>query len=218
MARTNRHLTDGLYDYILEASIRDHPIQDKLSEHIAQMKNPEMQSSPDQGQFMGLLIKLIGAKKTLEMGVFRGYSSLVVAQALPEDGKVVACDISEEFTNDAKPFWEEAGVAHKIDLRIGPAVETLDALIANGEAGTFDFAFIDADKDNYPAYYERSLNLLNPNGIILIDNSFMGGRVVNATEGASKIVRDLNEFIKNDDRVDAALLSVGDGLYFIRKR
>lgn len=218
MSTRNSNIPAELYDYILNTSLRDQPVLQKLRAKTGEMKNAGMQISPDQGQFMALLIKLIGAKKTLEVGVFTGYSSLVVAQALPDDGKVIACDISEEFTSIAKPFWQEAGVAHKIDLRIGPAKNSLDALLANGHAGTFDFAFIDADKEGYPDYYERSLKLLRPGGLILIDNAFMGNRIITATEGGPKIVRDLNAALKMDNRVDVSLLSIGDGLYLARKR
>ena len=218
MSTRNSNIPAELYDYILNTSLRDQPVLQKLRAKTGEMKNAGMQISPDQGQFMALLIKLIGAKKTLEVGVFTGYSSLVVAQALPDDGKVIACDISEEFTSIAKPFWQEAGVAHKIDLRIGPAKNSLDALLANGHAGTFDFAFIDADKEGYPDYYERSLKLLRPGGLILIDNAFMGNRIITATEGGPKIVRDLNAALKTDNRVDVSLLSIGDGLYLARKR
>lgn len=218
MSSRNSNIPEDLYDYIIETSLRDQPVLAKLRDKTGEMANGGMQISPDQGQFMALLVKLIGAKKTLEVGVFTGYSSLIVAQALPDDGKVIACDISEEFTNIAKPFWQEANIAHKIDLRIGPAKDSLDALLADGQANTFDFAFIDADKEGYPDYYERSLQLLRPGGLILIDNAFMGNRIINATEGPAKIVRDLNASLKTDDRVDVSVLSIGDGLYLACKR
>jgi caffeoyl-CoA O-methyltransferase len=220
MSRGNNNIPEELYDYIINTSLRDQPILQKLRDHTGKLSNAGLQISPDQGQFMALLIKLIGATKTLEVGVFTGYSSLIVAQALPDDGKVIACDISEEFTNHAKPFWEEAGVAHKIDLRIGPAKDALDALLADGQAGTFDFAFIDADKEGYPEYYERSLQLLRPKGLIAIDNAFMGGRVADpkATQAGTIIVRKLNADLKDDDRVDVSLLSISDGLYLACKR
>ncbi|MDA0709583.1 MAG: class I SAM-dependent methyltransferase [bacterium] len=218
MSSRNSNIPDELYDYIIDTSLRDQPLLKRLRDKTAAMKNGGMQISPDQGQFMALLIKLIGAKKTLEVGVFTGYSSLIVAQALPDDGQIIACDISEEFTSIAKPFWKEAGVAHKIDLRIGPAKDSLDALLSSGHANSFDFAFIDADKEGYPDYYERSLKLLRPGGLILIDNAFMGNRVTHATEGGPKIVKDLNAALKTDQRVDVSLLSIGDGLYLARKR
>lgn len=219
MSNRNQFIPASLYDYILDTSLRDQPILKKLRERTAQLTNSGMQISPDQGQFMAFLIKLINAKKTLEVGVFTGYSSLVVAQALPDDGKVIACDISEEYTSIAKPFWKEAGVAHKIDLRIGPAKDTLDAMLSDSQTGTFDFAFIDADKEGYPDYYERSLKLLRTGGILLIDNAFMGGRITDATrDGSPKIVRELNAALKTDTRVDVSLLSIGDGLYLARKR
>ena len=218
MSSRNNNISAALYDYIIEASLRDQPVLKKLRDRTAEMPSAMMQISPDQGQFMALLVKAIGARKTLEVGVFTGYSSLVVAQALPDDGVVVACDISEEYTSIAKPFWDAAGVAHKIDLRIGPGVESLEALIADGQAGSFDFAFVDADKESYPDYYESCLQLLRPGGLILFDNAFMGGRVANATEGSPAIVRQLNADLKNDDRVDVSLLPVGDGLYLACKR
>ena len=177
MSSRNNNISAALYDYITETSLRDQPVLKKLRDRTAELPSAVMQISPDQGQFMALLVRAIGARRTLEVGVFTGYSSLVVAQALPDDGVVVACDISEEFTNIAKPFWKEAGVAHKIDLRIGPGVDSLAALLADGQAGSFDFAFVDADKESYPDYYESCLQLLRPGGLILFDNAFMGGRV-----------------------------------------
>lgn len=220
MSNRNDNIPEQLYDYILESSLRDQPVLKKLREKTAEIPMSIMQISPDQGQFMAFMAKTIGAKKTLEVGVFTGYSSLIIAQALPDDGKVIACDISEEYTRIAKPFWEEAGVAHKIDLRIGPAIESLDALIADGQSGTFDFAFIDADKETYPQYYERSLQLIRPGGIILLDNAFLGGRVADTsnTNETTSIMRKLNNDLKNDDRVDVSLLSIGDGLYLACKR
>jgi caffeoyl-CoA O-methyltransferase len=216
----NDNLKPELYDYIIQNSLRDTDIQKRLRDKTAEMPSAMMQISPDQGQFMALLVKAIGAKQTLEVGVFTGYSSLVVAQALPEDGRVVACDVSTEFTNVARPFWEEAGVAHKIDLRIGPAVDTLDALVTGGEAGNYDFAFIDADKEPYPDYYERCLVLVRRGGLILFDNMFLGGRVVDpsADHDAVNAMRALNASLHRDDRIDVSLLPVGDGLTLALKR
>jgi len=220
MSSRNDNIPSELYGYILDTSLRDLPVLKKLRDRTAKVPLSIMQISPDQGQFMAFLAKAIGAKKTLEVGVFTGYSSLIVALALPDDGKVIACDISEEYTSIARPFWEEAGVAHKIDLRIGPAIDSLDELIGDGQSGTFDFAFIDADKETYPEYYERSLQLLRTGGLILIDNAFMGGNIANPeVNGESiNIVRKLNADLKDDGRVDVSLLSIGDGLYLIRKR
>ena len=170
MSKQTLGLEQNLYDYLLSVSLREPTILTQLRQETAQMPRSIMQISPEQGQFMALLVKLIGAKKTLEVGVFTGYSSLVVALALPADGKIVACDVSEEYTSVARRYWQDAGVADKIDLHIAPALETLDKLLTAGEAVTFDFAFIDADKGNYENYYERCLELIRPGGLIAIDN------------------------------------------------
>jgi caffeoyl-CoA O-methyltransferase len=179
----------------------------------------QMQISPDQAQFMQLLVKLIQAKKTLEVGVFTGYSSLWVALGLPDDGQIIACDVSEEYTSIARPFWKEAGVEPKIDLRLRPALETLDELLAGGQAGTFDFAFIDADKTNYDNYYERSLKLLRTQGLIAIDNTIWSGRVADPNENDSDTValRKLNQKLHSDDRVTLSMLTIGDGLTLAMK-
>ena len=179
-----------------------------------------MQISPDQGQFMGLLVELIGAKRIVEVGTFTGYSSIAMALALPADGRLIACDVSDEFTRIAQRYWQEAGVADKIELRLGPAVATLDGILAAGEAGCFDMAFIDADKENYDAYYERCLQLLRPGGLILIDNVLWGGRPadVNEQDESTVAIRALNTKIHADERVTASLLSIGDGLTLARKR
>jgi len=179
-----------------------------------------MQISPEQGQLMALLVRLLGAKKTLEVGVFTGYSSLVVALALPPDGKLIACDVSEEYTTIARRFWQEAKVADKIDLQLGPAVETLDRLLEQGEAGTFDFAFIDADKSNYDAYYERALHLLRAGGVIAIDNVLWSGDVADPSvqDARTNAIRQLNQKIHQDDRVLISLLPIGDGLTLAMKQ
>jgi len=179
----------------------------------------QMQISPDQAQFMQLLVKLIQAEKTLEVGVFTGYSALWVALGLPDDGRIIACDVSEEYTSIARPYWKEAGVEKKIDLRLRPATETLDELLAGGHAGTFDFAFIDADKTNYDNYYERSLKLLRTQGLIAIDNTIWSGRVADQSENDSDTValRRLNEKLHRDDRVMLSMLTIGDGLTLAMK-
>jgi predicted O-methyltransferase YrrM len=179
-----------------------------------------MQITPEQGQFMALLVQLMGAKKTLDIGVFTGYSSLVVALALPPDGKVVACDLSEEYTAIARRYWQQAGVADKVELHIAPALDTLDRLIAAGEAGTFDFAFIDADKNNYANYYERSLQLLRPGGLIAIDNVLQSGRVA-APQEQDKItnsMRAFNQKLHQDPRITMSLVPIADGLTLALKR
>lgn len=169
---------------------------------------------------MQFLIKAIGAKRCLEIGTFTGYSALVVALALPEDGKIIACDVSDEFTSVGRPFWQEAGVAHKIDLRIGPGLDSLQALLDEGHAASFDFAFIDADKPNYPHYYEMCLKLVRPGGVIGIDNTLWGGRIADLShqDESTQIIRTLNERIRNDDRVDMSLVPIGDGLMLACKR
>lgn len=179
-----------------------------------------MQISPDQGQFMALLARLIGARRAIEIGTFTGYSALAVALALPEDGRLICCDINAETTALARRFWAEAGVAAKIDLRIAPATETLDALLAAGEAGRFDMVFIDADKTAYDGYYERALGLLRAGGLVVIDNVLWDGAVADPREtGAStRALRALNAKIRDDQRVDASLVAIGDGVTLARKR
>src|SRR6185369_9765171 len=171
-AMSNRilNLNDTLYDYIVDHSVREHPAQKALRDATRDHPHAGMQISPDQGQLMALLVKLIGARRTIEIGVFTGYSALSVALALPADGRILACDVSDEYTRIARRYWAQAGVAGRIDLRLGPALATLDACLAQGEEGTYDFAFVDADKTGYDAYYERCLRLLRPNGIVAFDN------------------------------------------------
>lgn len=215
------NLTPKLYRYLQENSLRENNVQKELRAQTAKMSMSQMQISPEQGQFMGLLIELIGARKTLDIGVFTGYSALSVALALPSDGKVVACDTNVEWTKIALSFWKKAGVVHKIDLRLAPAAETLQQLLDQGEAGTFDFAFIDADKLNYPLYYELSLKLIRPGGLIAIDNVlFLGGSVADETitDESTVTIRQLNTMLLNDKRVTLSMLPLGDGLTLVRKR
>lgn len=192
----------------------------ELREATAKMPNAGMQTGPDQVQFLQLLVRLTGARRCIEVGVFTGYSALGVAQALPDTGRIVACDVSEEYTSMAKRYWERAGVAEKIDLYLAPAAQTLDELIAGGETGRFDFAYIDADKSGYDAYYERCLALLRTNGIIAIDNVLWSGAVADTgvNDKDTAALRALNAKIGRDERVDASLLSIGDGLMVVRKR
>ena len=219
MSSRTIQITDDLYDYLLNANRPLPELFVSLREETAKMPNGGMQISTEQGHFMALLTRLLKAHKVLEVGVFTGYSALTVATALPEDGKLIACDVSHEWTSIGRKYWEDAGVAHKIDLRIAPALETLDALITDGHSGTFDFAFIDADKPNYDAYYERMLQLVRPGGLIAIDNTLWSGHVANPEKNDESTValRALNAKIRDDHRVHLSLLPVGDGLTLAMK-
>ena len=220
MTRRTNHLPDDLYRYLLDVSVREADVLRRLREETATLPNANMQIGPEQGQFMGLLVELIGAKYALEVGTFTGYSALAVAMALPFDGRVIACDLSEEWTSIGRPFWEEAGQAHKIELRLGPAIDSLDGLLAQGRAGGFDFAFIDADKGGYAAYFERCLQLVRRGGLIAIDNTLWEGKVVDAevTDEDTEAIRRFNEKLKDDERVSLSLVPIGDGLTLARKR
>ena len=213
-------ITDEIYRYVLEHSVREPPVLARLREVTQRMPEALMQIGPEQGQLMALLARLVGAKRCIEIGVFTGYSSLAVALALPEDGRIVACDVSEEYTSVARQFWREAGVAHKIDLRLQPATRTLDELIAAGESGRYDFAFIDADKASYDAYYERVLKLLRPGGVVLLDNVLWSGEVADpkTEEASARIFQALNDKLHRDERIDLSLLPIGDGVTLARKR
>lgn len=213
MSSAHIEMTAALSDYLREVSLRDHPLLARLRAETAAHPRAIMQITPEQGQFMQLLLRLTGARRTIEIGVFTGYSALITALALPEDGQVVACDISDEWTSLGRPYWHEAGVAHKIDLRLAPALDTLNSL-----TGSFDFAFIDADKVNYDAYYERCLELIRPGGLILIDNTLWHGDVINpAKQDADTLaIRALNKKLQADPRIDVSLLPIGDGLTVCR--
>jgi len=218
----SRHFSfdERSYQYLLSTSVREPETARRLREETQQLKNAQMQIGPDQGQFMQLLVQLLHAQKTLEVGVFTGYSALWVAMGLSDDGRMIACDISEEYTAVAKRYWKQAGVDHKIDLRLGPALDTLNGLIKTGQAGTFDFAFIDADKTNYENYYERALQLLRVGGLIAIDNTIWSGRVADPNERDTDTVaiRRLNEKLFGDQRITLSMLTVGDGLTLAMKR
>jgi caffeoyl-CoA O-methyltransferase len=220
MLKRTTNVDDALYEYLLSVSLHETDVMRRLREETSHLPMGMMQIAADQGSFMALLIHLLGAKKTLEVGVFTGYSSLVVASALPEDGKVIACDVSEEWTSIGRRYWAEAGVAHKIELNLAPGVVTLDRLIAEGQAGTFDFAFIDADKNNYDHYYERALVLLRPGGLIAIDNTLWHGRVIDETaqDEDTVAIRALNIKVHADERVTSSLVPIGDGVMLARKR
>lgn len=218
MSNRSLGLPDELYDYLLRYGVREPDILRRLREETAQHPESQMQIAPEQGQFMALLVRMMGARRILEIGVFTGYSSTAVALAMPDDGRLVACDVSEEYTAVARRYWEEAGVAGRVELRIGPAAETLDALLA--EDAAFDFAFIDADKAQYDLYYERVLSLLRAGGVVALDNMFRGGRVADpsVTDKGTEAIRALNEKIHQDDRVDVSLVPIADGVTLARKR
>ena len=220
MSNRTIDLTDSLYDYLLSVSLRETDLQRRLREETAALPMARMQISPEQGQFMALLARLTDARRCIEVGVFTGYSSLAVALALPDDGRIVACDVSEEWTAIARRYWAEAGVAGRIDLRLAPALDTLDALVAAGGAGTYDLAFIDADKTAYLDYYERALLLLRPGGLLMTDNTLWSGRVADPEVGDADTValRHYNEHLQRDARVDLSLVPIGDGLTLARKR
>ena len=213
-------LPDLLHDYILDNSLKELPILAELRQETQQHKQARMQISPDQGQLISLLIRLMSARRVLEIGVFTGYSSLTIALALPTDGVLVACDISEEYTAIAKRYWRLADVQDKIDLRIAPALETLDSLLESGQAETFDFAFVDADKANYSNYYDRALKLLRPGGLMAIDNVLWSGRVadIQSTDKIVQTMRIFNQKVAHDDRVQVSLLPLGDGITLALKK
>lgn len=220
MSATTIEMTEALHAYLVQTTVREPEPLARLRRETAALPSGGMQISPEQGQLMRLLIKLTGARRALEVGVFTGYSSTIVALALPDDGKLVACDVSAEWTAIARRYWREAGVEAKIELHLRPARETLDALLAAGQASSFDFAFIDADKEQYDAYYERCLRLLRPGGLLAIDNALWSGAVADpsAKDEATRALRALNAKVADDPRVDASLVPIGDGLYLARKR
>jgi len=219
MSRRSLTLDDSLQDYVAAHSVREDACQVALREATRTHRHGGMQIAPEQGQLMSLLVRLVNAKRAIEVGVFTGYSALTVALALPEDGYLLACDVSEEYTRIGRPFWNRAGVANKIDRHIGPAVQTLDEQIANGQAGTYDFAFIDADKVSYDAYYERCMTLVRSGGMLVLDNTLWGGEVARASTAPDTIaLQALNAKLHRDDRIDLSLLPIEDGVTLVRKR
>jgi predicted O-methyltransferase YrrM len=220
MGRYPQLIDSSVLDYILKNSVREPALLARLREETANHPDAQFQIPPEQGQLMQLLIKMTGARRTIEVGVFTGYSSLAVALALPADGKVIACDVSEEYTAIARRYWAEAGVTEKIDLRIAPAAETLNRMIEAGESGRYDFAFIDADKAAYPGYYEQCLQLLRPGGVVALDNMLQMGQVAEEPipAGSATVIHELNQLIHGDQRVDAFLLPFSDGLTIAVKR
>jgi len=220
MARDQVALADDVYTYLLRWGVHEPEVLARLREETGSHPRRQMQIGPEQGQLLRLLVELVGARRCLEIGTFTGYSSLSVALALPPDGSIVCCDVSEEFTAIARRYWQEAGVADKVDLRIAPALETLDALIADGGEGTFDMAFIDADKGNYPHYWERCVRLVRRGGVIAVDNVLWGGSVADASDRSpdTQAIRTLNERVHGDERVTAVTLPVADGMTIARVR
>jgi predicted O-methyltransferase YrrM len=214
MTDRNVKLDARLYSYLQEHSLREHPVLRELREATAGIPHAGMQISPEQGQFMALLARAVNARRAIEIGVFTGYSSLAVALALPEDGRLVACDVSEEWTTIARRHWQKAGVAGRIELRLAPAQHTLDELIEAGESGRFDFAFIDADKSRYGIYYERCLTLLRKGGLIVVDNTLWSGAVADPAvdDKDTRALRAFNDTVHRDSRVAVSLLPVGDGV------
>jgi len=212
-------LSNDLHDYITDHSLREPDVLQRLRRVTSDMSEGSWQVSPEQGQFMTLLAGIAGVKRYLEVGTFTGYGTLWMALALPNDGQIVSCEIENSFPSVGRPFWAEAGVTDMIDLRIAPAIETLDSLIADGQAGTFDMAFIDADKPPYADYYERCLQLVRVNGLVLIDNVLWGGAVIDDadTRGSSRGIRAVNDIVRDDRRVAISMLPIGDGLTIARK-
>jgi predicted O-methyltransferase YrrM len=220
MTRRSLLVAEDVYEYVLRATAPEPEPLARLRQATATVAHSEMQIGPDQGRLLALLVRLIGARRCLEIGTYTGYSALAVALALPPDGLLIACDISTEWTDLGRPFWREAGVEPRIDLRIKPALETLDELLAAGAAGTFDFAFVDADKPSYGVYYERLLALLRPGGLIAVDNTLAlaGEPIIRQQTASAKALRAFNEQVRRDARVDCALLTIGEGLTLLRKR
>ncbi len=220
MSTRTTGLSDSLQQYLLRATLREPEVLVQLREETAKLPGAGMQISPEQGQLMRLLVELMGARKAIEVGVFTGYSSISVALGMPPDGRLIACDVNEEWTAIARRYWAKAKVADKIELRLAPALQTLDALLAAGQAGGFDFCFIDADKDRYDDYYERCLLLLRPGGLIAIDNALWGGSVADQSiqDEDTRAIRALNAKVLSDERVSMSLVPVGDGVLLARKR
>jgi predicted O-methyltransferase YrrM len=220
MSNRTVNLNDRLYSYLLDHSLREDDLLRRLREETAQLPMSMMQISPEQGQFMTLLTEIVGARRVIEVGTFTGYSSICVARALPANGHLTCCDVSEEYTAVARRYWAEAGLTDRITLKLAPALQTLDSLIAAGEDGQYDLAFIDADKSNYDGYYERVLRLLRQGGLVMIDNVLWDGAVADpAVDDADTIaIRQLNDKLHRDERISLSLVPIGDGVTLARKR
>ena len=212
--------SDAVEHYVTEVISRETPLQKRLREETAADPMARMQIGPDQAAFLAMLVRITGARRAIEIGTFYGYSALAIASALPDDGKLIACDISEKWTSVGRRYWREAGVDRKIDLRLAPALETLDLLLRDGAANGFDFAFIDADKENYDAYYEACLKLVRPGGLIALDNMLWHGSTAGppSDDPETRILQQLNLKIRDDARVEACLVSIGDGVMLARRR
>ncbi len=219
MSTRTLQLSPELHAYLVQETLRESPLVRRLREETARLERGRMQISPEQGQFMRLLVSMLGARRAIEIGTFTGLSALCVAEALPAEGRLICCDTSHEWTAIARRYWAEAGVADRIELRLAPGVHTLDALIAGRQAGSFDFAFVDADKEGYDNYYERLLVLLRPGGVVAFDNALRHGQVANADDRDPETIaiRTLNRKIRDDPRVFPSLVPIGDGLLLARK-
>ena len=220
MSNRSIGLSPELHEYLVRHAVRESDVLRRLREETASMEEAQMQIAPEQGAFMEMLVRMTGARRALEVGVFTGYSSIVVAQALPDDGLLTACDVSEEYASIARRNWREAGVEDKIEFRIGDAADTLRALLDEARGGTYDFAFIDADKTSYGIYYELVLQLLRPGGVVALDNMLRDGRVLDPAEddASTRAIAALNAAIARDDRVDCCMLPIADGVTLVRKR
>jgi len=220
MSRRSIGLDEDLHDYLLSVSLREPALLTRLREETDQDAMARMQIAPEQGQFMSLLVRLLGAQRAVEIGTYTGYSSLCIARALPAAGRLVCCDVSEEWTAIARRYWREAGLDDRIELQLAPAMDTLGRLLEGGEVGSFDFAFIDADKEQYQGYYEACLRLLRPGGLVAVDNTLWSGRVAQASpeDESTAVLQAFNARLRDDDRVDLSLVPIGDGLTLARKR
>ena len=220
MSNRTLNLDDNLYRYLLDVSLRETPLLKRLRDETAQLENARWQIAPEQGQFMALLVRLTGARRIIEIGTFTGYSAICMAEAMPEDGRLICCDIAGAYNAMARRYWDEAGLAGRIELRLAPALETLAAMQGEVIDGQFDLIFIDADKANYPAYFEHALRLLRPGGLVLFDNTLWSGRVLETAPDSvdTRAIQALNLALRDDGRIDLSLLPLGDGLTLCRKR
>lgn len=220
MANVLNQLNENLYHYFQDMTVCETPVMQQCRRETAKLPNGYMQISPEQAQFMQFLCRVIGARRVLEVGTFTGYSALAMAEALPADGKIICCDVNKEWTDMAQRCWQQAGVAHKIDLHVAPAADTLQQLLAQGQANSFDFIFIDADKAGYPEYYELAYQLLNKRGVIAVDNIFRHGDIINPDINSKSMrgSRELNDMLKQDERIHLSVVPIGDGLALIKPR